>query len=78
MLQQQCKPCVPGKYADLEGLAHCRLCEAGKFRTDEDAASLESLACTECELGRYQPQQGKMVCIKCAAGKHRTAVDAAA
>jgi len=76
----QCNMCVPGKYADVEGLSSCKDCTMGWYTPNHG-----TIVCTEstvgrystnrqtnwgCNDGRYQDQTGQTTCKDCPTGKY--------
>ena len=58
-----CELCLPGTYADEEGLTTCKDCAAGTFVTNVGAS-----VCNSCATGAYQDEEASHLCTVCPGG----------
>jgi hypothetical protein len=77
----ECKPCLPGDFADETGSVYCRRCPFG-YKCPDAAQSPQkcpagtfsyhpgtgAVDCTTCPDGFYQTQEGSQACLKCPDG----------
>jgi surface protein len=77
-----CSKCAPGKFADVDGLPQCKVCQAGQAQGAEGQVTCNSCSigfkqvgntCQECQAGKYQPTTGQTECLECPAGKYSAA-----
>jgi hypothetical protein len=65
-----CYFCLPGQYADAEGLLACKSCASGQFAGTPVVQTRGPIACGECKAGYYADQAGSTLCLKCPLGKY--------
>ena len=63
---KQCKDCLPGTYADDQGMKDCHLCPMGTYNTK--SKSITSEDCLPCSRGTYMPSRGMTSCLICPSG----------
>ena len=60
-----CQACQSGQFQDQSAQATCKVCAAGKFRTNVEASEPEANACKNCSVNTFQDQVAQTSCKNC-------------